>query len=148
MNIKDLEDIERLEKLEETFVELKEHADSGAIIVVEGKRDVHSLNILGITGDIRQATLYPLLEFTESLAKSGKEIILLTDWDTKGGILAKKIRDHLAVYGIMPNKHIRSKIRNLVKKRIKDVESLSGYAAKLRYEVRGEMSSFHEDILE
>ncbi len=67
------------------------------------------------------------------------EIIVLTDWDTKGGILAKKIRDHLAVYGIMPNKQIRSRIRNLVKKRIKDVESLSGYAAKLRYEVRGEM---------
>jgi len=67
MNIKDLEDIERLERLEQTLVELKELADSGAIIVVEGKRDVHSLNILGITDDIRQATLYPLLEFTESL---------------------------------------------------------------------------------
>lgn len=138
MNIKDLEDIERLERLEETFLELKGLANSGAIIVVEGKKDVHSLNILGITGDIRQAALYPLLEFTESLAKSKKEIILLTDWDTKGGILAKKIRDHLAVYGIMPNKQIRSMIRNLVKKRIKDVESLSGYTAKLRYEVRGE----------
>jgi 5S rRNA maturation endonuclease (ribonuclease M5) len=139
MNIKDLEDIERLERLEETLVELKELADSGAIIVVEGKKDVYSLNLLGITGDIRQATLYPLLDFTESMAKSGKEIILLTDWDTKGGILAKKIRNHLAVYGIMPNKQIRSSIRNLVKKRIKDVESLSGYAEKLRYEVRGEM---------
>jgi 5S rRNA maturation endonuclease (ribonuclease M5) len=142
MNIKDLEDIERLERLEETLLELKELVGSGAIIVVEGKRDIHSLNILGITGDIRQATLYPLLEFTESLAKSGMEIILLTDWDTKGGILAKKIRDHLAVYGIMPNKQIRSKIRNLVKKRIKDVESLSSYVSKLRYEVKGETQAF------
>lgn len=142
MNIKDLEDIERLEKLEETLIELKELADSGAVIVVEGKRDVHSLNILGITGDIRQATLHPLLEFTESLAKSGKEIILLTDWDSKGGILAKKIRDHLAVYGIMPNKQIRSRIRNLVKKRIKDVESLSGYVSKLSSQVNGDIKAF------
>lgn len=137
MILRDLEDIERLDRLEKTLDELKELADRGAIIVVEGKRDVHSLNLLGITGDIRQATLHPLLEFTESLSKTQNEIIILTDWDRKGGIMAEKLRKHLQVYGVVPNKEIRSRIRNLVKKKIKDVESLSNYMRRLRYEING-----------
>ncbi len=135
MNIKTLEDIERLESIEEIILELKTLADSGAIIVVEGRRDVKSLRSLGIKGDIRLASQQPLLEFTELLSKSRKEIILLTDWDKKGGIMARKIIDYLLTYGIMPNTDIRSRIRNLVKKRIKDVESLNNYVNKLRYEL-------------
>ncbi|KCZ73460.1 small primase-like protein with Toprim domain [Candidatus Methanoperedens nitroreducens] len=136
MNIKTLEDIERLESIEEIILELKTLADSGAIIVVEGRRDVESLRSLGIKGDIRLASQQPLLEFTELLSKSGKEIILLTDWDKKGGIMARKIIYYLLTDGIMPNTDIRSKIRNLVKKRIKDVESLNNYVNKLRYELQ------------
>jgi 5S rRNA maturation endonuclease (ribonuclease M5) len=131
------EDIERLEKLEELILELQALSDGGAIIVVEGKKDAESLRFLGIKGEFRLSTRQPLLEFTEDLQKSGKEIILLTDWDKKGGISAHKIIQHLLAYGIMPNTRIRAKIRYLVKKRIKDVESLNNYITKMRYEIRG-----------
>lgn len=131
------EDIERLEKIEELILELQTLGDDGAIIVVEGRRDADSLRFLGIKGDIKLASQQPLLEFTESLSKSGNEIVLLTDWDKKGGILARKIINYLAAYGITPNTDIRSKIRNLVKKRIKDIESLNNYVNKLRYELHG-----------
>lgn len=137
MNISTLEDIERLEKLEELVLELQTLAEKGAVIVVEGKKDAGSLRSLGIKGDIRQASQTPLLEFTESLQRSKKEIVLLTDWDRKGGIVARRIIKHLLTYGIMPNTHIRSKIRALAKKRIKDVEGLNDYINKLRYEVHG-----------
>ncbi len=137
MNIRTLEEIERLEKIEEIICELQTLADSGAIIVVEGKRDVESLRLLGIRGEIKLASQQPLLELTERLSKSGKKIVLLTDWDKKGGIVARKIIKHLLVYGIMPNTDIRSRIRNLVKKRIKDIESLNNYVNKLRYELQG-----------
>ena len=132
-----LEDIERLEKLEELILELKNRAGSGAIIVIEGKKDEVSLRRLGIKGDIRQASHQSLLDFTESLSLSGKEIVLLTDWDRKGGLTARKIIELLLAYGIIPDTHIRSKLRSLVKKRIKDVESLSNYVDKLRYEING-----------
>lgn len=131
------EDIERLEKLEELILELQALSDSGAIIVVEGKKDAESLRFLGIKGEIRLSTHQPLLEFTEALQRSGKEIILLTDWDKKGGESMHKIIQHLLAYGIMPNTRIRAKIRALVKKRIKDVESFNNYIAKLRYEIHG-----------
>jgi 5S rRNA maturation endonuclease (ribonuclease M5) len=137
MNKRILEDIERLEKLEEIIEELKNLAGSGAVIVVEGRKDSESLRHLGIEGDIRFATQQPLLGFTESLSKSSGGIILLTDWDRKGGIIARKIIAYLLTYGVMPNTEIRSKIRGLVKKRIKDVESLGNYIDKLRAELYG-----------
>ncbi len=132
MEIRAIEDIERLENIDAIILELRTRSDSGAIIVVEGRRDVDSLRSLGINGDIRIACQKPLLEFTERLSESGKEIVLLTDWDKKGGITARKIINHLLTYGIMPNTDLRSRIGSLVKKRIKDIESLNKYVNKLR----------------
>jgi 5S rRNA maturation endonuclease (ribonuclease M5) len=137
MNLRTLEDIERLEKLEELILELKYLSDTGAIIVVEGRKDVESLRSLGIKGDIKLSSQQPLLDFTEQLSRNGKDIVLLTDWDRKGGMVARKIIDYLQAYGIIPNTDIRGRIRFRVKKRIKDIESLSKYMGKLRYELHG-----------
>ena len=137
MNVRILEDIERLEKLEELILELQDMSDAGAIIVVEGRRDVESLRSLGINGDIKLSSQQPLLNFTEVLSRCGKDIVILTDWDRKGGMAARKIIDYLNSYGIMPNTDIRARIGFLVKKRIKDIESLSRYIEKLRYELKG-----------
>ncbi len=135
----DLEDIERLEKLEEIILELKELVKAGAIIIVEGRKDEGSLRYLGINGNIQFASQQPLLDLTDSLSKTGKEIVILTDWDKKGSLVARKIIKHLSAYGIVPNTKIRLKLRSLSKKRIKDVESLNNYVTKLRYEIHGIM---------
>jgi len=137
MIISKIEDMERLEKLEELILELRELSESGAIIVVEGRKDMESLRFLGINGEIKLASQQPLLEFTELLSKSGKKIVLLTDWDKKGRIVAGKIIKHLSAYGIMPNIDVRLRLRGLSKKRIKDIESLNNYVNKLRYEIHG-----------
>ncbi len=137
MNIKTLEDMERLEMLEELIQELQALADTGTIIVVEGRRDVESLQSLGIKGDIRLSSQHPLLDFTEQLSGSGKNIVILTDWDKKGGMMARRIIDYLRHYGISPNTDFRSKIGVLVRKSIKDIESLNRYIGKLRYELHG-----------
>jgi len=123
MNIRTLEDIERLEKLEGLILELQVLSDTGAIIIVEGRKDVESLRSLGVNGEIKLSSQKPLLDFTEQLSRRGKDIVLLTDWDRKGGMVARKIIDYLHAYGIMPNTDIRARIGFLVKKRIKDVES-------------------------
>jgi 5S rRNA maturation endonuclease (ribonuclease M5) len=132
MNIRTLEDIERLEKLEELILELKNLSDTGVIIVVEGRKDVESLRSLGVNGVIKLSSQQPLLDFTEKLSRSGKDIVLLTDWDRKGGMVARKIIDYLHAYSIIPNTDIRARIGFLVKKRIKDIESLNRYIRKLR----------------
>ncbi len=137
MNTRTLEDIERLESIEEIILELQALADTGAIIVVEGRRDVASLRSLGINGEIRLASQQPLLEFTEQLSKSGKKIVVLTDWDKRGGMMARKIIDDLLFYGIVPNTDIRSRIGILVRKSIKDIESLNSYVNRMRDELHG-----------
>ncbi|PWB51079.1 MAG: DNA primase [Candidatus Methanoperedenaceae archaeon] len=137
MTPRDIEDIERLEQLENVIAKLKELALEGAIIVVEGRKDVESLRYLGINGQILLASQQPLLDLTESLARSGKKIVLLTDWDNKGYLIAKKLEKHLLVHGMIPDTRIRSKLRSLSKKSIKDIESLNNYVNKLRYEVHG-----------
>ncbi|TAN42110.1 MAG: hypothetical protein EPN24_03880 [Candidatus Methanoperedens sp.] len=137
MNVRTLEDIERLEKLEELILELKNLSDAGVIIVVEGRKDVESLRSLGVNGEIKLSSQQPLLDFTEKLSRSGKDIVLLTDWDRKGGMVARKIIDYLHAYSIIPNMDLRARIGFLVKKRIKDIESLSKYMGKLRYELHG-----------
>jgi 5S rRNA maturation endonuclease (ribonuclease M5) len=135
MTQRDIEDIERLEELEKTIVELKELAQDGAILVVEGRKDAESLRYLGVIGDIKLASQQPLLDLTESLSRSGKKIVLLTDWDSKGYIIAKKLEKYLLAYGIIPDTRTRSKLRSLSKKSIKDIESLNNYMNKLRYEI-------------
>lgn len=137
MNIRTLEDLERLELLEKLIQELQYQADSGAIIIVEGRKDLESLRSLDIKGDIRLSSQQPLLDLTDRLSRCGNKIILLTDWDRKGGMAARKIRDYLQAYGIMPDMDIRARIGLLVKKKIKDIESLSRYIMKLRYELKG-----------
>ncbi len=137
MTTSKIEDIERLNKIEELLLDLQDLSSRGVIIVVEGRKDVESLRELGINGEIKLASHQPLLEFTESLSKSEREIVILTDWDKKGEITAKKIIRHLQAYGIVPNTMMRSRLRALSQKRIKYVESLNKYVNKLRFEIHG-----------
>ena len=126
MNIRTLEDIERLEMLEELILELHDLSDTGAIIVVEGRKDVESLRSLGVNGEIKLSSQQSLLVFTEQLSMCGKDIVLLTDWDRKGSMAARKIIDYLHAYGIVPNTDIRAKIGFLVKKRSRILKVSAG----------------------
>ncbi len=112
--------------------EMIERSQAGSIIVVEGKRDVIALKKLGIPGRIETATHQSLLVFAENLAQDTTQIIILTDWDRRGDILAGKITTYLQNVGITPDLAIRKRIRSLVKKEVKDVESLYTYMMKLR----------------
>ena len=129
----------RLELFEGLIDEIVERTRSGAVIVVEGKRDIIALKKLGITGHIETSTHQPLLVFAESLAKDTTEIIILTDWDRRGDILADKITTYLQNVGITPDLDIRRRISSLVKREVKDVESLHTYVVKLK-KITGQMA--------
>ncbi len=131
------EDQERLEQLEKLIDELKELAEKGVILIVEGKRDREALLSLGICGDFVLATQLPLLDLSENIARRDREAVLLTDWDRNGNRLAAKIRGYMAAYGKVPNTDIRDKLRNLVQKKIKDIEGLKRFITNLRLESQG-----------
>lgn len=122
----------RLELIEELLEELLCFSTEGNIILVEGKRDKNSLRELGIKGRIELVTHHPLTEVCEKIAATGKEVVILTDWDRRGTILEKKISEHLEHYGIKVEHQLRKRILSLVQKDIKDVESLYTHITKLR----------------
>ena len=121
-----------LEALEELIASLLEASYQGAAVIVEGRRDLQALRSLGLPGPVIMASRRRALDLAEDAARSYREIILLTDWDGKGDEMCRTIERHLISVGSKPDKEIRSRLKKLVKKEIKDVESLSRYAERMR----------------
>ena len=121
-----------LEALEELIASLLEASYQGAAVIVEGRRDLQSLRALGLPGPVIMASRRRALDLAEDAARSYAQIILLTDWDGKGDEMCRTIERHLISVGSKPDKEIRSRLKKLVKKEIKDVESLSRYAERMR----------------
>jgi 5S rRNA maturation endonuclease (ribonuclease M5) len=122
----------KLERIEGLLFELSEYSGRGAVIIVEGKRDVFSLRRLGIEGSFELATNTSLYNFAETIAKIGTEVIVLTDWDRRGDLLAAKLLGYFKNFGLKPELQIRHKIKLICHKEIKDVESLYTYVSRLR----------------
>lgn len=72
------------------------------------------------------------LDVAEDAARNYSQVILLTDWDDKGDEMCQTIGRHLRSVGIRPDGLIRSRLKSLVKKEIKDVESLGRYMERMR----------------
>jgi 5S rRNA maturation endonuclease (ribonuclease M5) len=130
-----LDDLERLEKLEELILQLQNQSNEGNVIIVEGQRDRRALRKLGITGPIELGTKKSLLLFCEELARTYRNAIILTDWDRTGNRQAELMEQYLIAANVKVNTDIREKIQNLVQKRIKDVESLHTHISNLKKEL-------------
>lgn len=84
-----------IENIKKILEELKEECNSKPIIV-EGERDVKALLKLGFKCKIITANKgVSLTDFCDMIARKYDEIIILTDWDKKGGYLCSTIRKNL-----------------------------------------------------
>ena len=125
-----------LEALEELITALLEASSQGAAIIVEGRRDKNALRSLGVEGPVIMASRRPALDLAEDVARTYRDIIVLTDWDSKGEEMALIIEQYLRCTPANADLEIRSRLKKLVRKDIKDVESLSLYMDRMR-ELRG-----------
>jgi len=83
------------DELEEALSELIEE-NRVIPIVVEGEKDIFALKKLGVVGVIISINSgLSLTDFCDSLARDYKDIIILTDWDRKGGFLCHTIKKNL-----------------------------------------------------
>ena len=123
---------ERYEEIERVLEDLAAKNEAGPI-VVEGERDVRALRALGIGGAI--ITLHrgvPVLRLCEALAADGRPVIVLTDWDLKGGRLGKALREGLAASDISCDTTVRARLSVLTRGSITAVEDLDSYVESLR----------------
>ena len=121
-----------LEALEELIASLLQASEEGAAVIVEGRRDLLALRSLGLCGPVIMASSRSALDLAEEADRDYSQVILLTDWDEKGDEMCQTIGRHLRSVGIRPDGLIRSRLKKLVKKEIKDVESLGRYTEKMR----------------
>lgn len=101
-------------------------------MVVEGRKDERALRAMGIAGTVlRLDSGSSIFNFCERLRGEYDRVIILTDWDRKGGRLARALREGLTANGIAYDDELRKQIAFLVRKEVKDVEGLPKLLSKL-----------------
>jgi len=122
---------EELEELTWLLEELRDRPDN-QVILVEGLKDRAALTVLGVGGEIWQVQgPNSIFSIAERLALENKQAVIMTDWDRKGGQLAHLLRSSLNANGIHFDDHFRLRLVILVKKDIKDIESLPAFYSRL-----------------
>lgn len=112
------------ELLEKTLHEIAD-LNKKIPIIVEGEKDKAALRQIGMAGEIIVINCGFSIEILcEVVSRKYNEVIILTDWDKKGGVLARKLKDLLTANGTKYNDVLRARIASSCKKEIKDVESL------------------------
>ena len=128
-----MNDAERLEALEEILDELEEMSETH-IALIEGNKDRRSLDNLGLCNlkTIEVQREGGPLKAAERLHEMKMPAIILTDWDDRGNRIEKELKEQLDSLCIGYNTEIRSRLRDICIKDIKDVESLDSLYGRLK----------------
>ncbi len=119
---------EELQRVLEDLIEKNRTAP----VIVEGEWDRRALRSLGVEGDIRVLNRgNRILALADSIARTHREAVILTDWDVRGGRLARSLRDALEACGVRHDDDLRARLTILCRKDIKDVESLHAFAERV-----------------
>ena len=102
------------------------------IVLVEGIKDVTALESVGVDADFFcvQSGGGPV-KASEHVWRCGKQAIIMTDWDRRGGSLAAALRENLSSLGVKYDDMIRSDLSFLCRPFCKDVESIDSVVALL-----------------
>lgn len=101
-------------------------------VIVEGEYDRRALHELGVLGDVRVLNRgNSVLALCEAIAREYREAIIMTDWDVRGGRIARHLRDALTATGVRYDDQLRARLTILCRKDIKDVESLHRFAERI-----------------
>ena len=123
-----------LEQLQDAILELREE-NKTVPIIVEGEKDSTALQKLEITGEIISFNKgRSVSDFCDIIALRHQKIILLTDWDWRGGRLCQQIKKNLE-----NRVSINLKYREIFAKRCpcRTVEGLPTWLETLRKKVEG-----------
>ncbi len=122
-----------LEDLEEALFGLREE-NKTVPIIVEGDKDIEALRKLDITGEILRFNVgLSIPDFCDMISQKYKNIILLTDWDRKGGYLCSTIKKNLE-----SRVGCNTRYREIFAKRsmIRTLEGLPSWIETLRKKIR------------
>ncbi len=118
------DDTERLEAILDLLDRLSSMSGTH-IILVEGLKDVDSLTAVGVEGRFFcvQSGGGPV-KAAEHVWHSGLQAVIMTDWDRRGGTLARSLRENLSALDVRYDDGIRRELAVLCRPFAKDVESV------------------------
>jgi len=129
---------EREEKILQILNALVEESAKGTLIIVEGKKDVEALRVLGVEGAVLTVKTggKSFLGVVSEIEQMGaSEVILFLDFDRRGKEGTKHLKQNLERAKIKPNVKFWRELSGLVGKEIQCVESLTAYLNTLRAKV-------------
>lgn len=104
----------------------------GAVVVVEGARDRAALRRLGLRAPI---VLLHAGRSTSALVheldRRANRVIVLTDWDRAGGLLAARLREHLRAGQLDCDLECRRRLARLLHGELVHVEGLYRWARRV-----------------
>jgi len=115
-----------------------EESAKGTLIIVEGKKDVEALRVLGVEGAVLTVKTggKSFLGVVSEIEQMGaSEVILFLDFDRRGKEGTKHLKQNLERAKIKPNVKFWRELSGLVGKEIQCVESLTAYLNTLRAKV-------------
>jgi len=108
-----------------------ESLEAGCVIVVEGERDRRSLRRLGLAGPVTLVHRGDSLATTaHRLARQSRRVIVLTDWDGEGGLLARRLREFLEAEPVSLDLEYRRRLARILRGELVHVEGLHGWARR------------------
>ena len=125
----------KLEKIYKLLERLEKLSTKGIPIIVEGKKDVLTLNEFGITGDVITAKTSgkSFLDVQGEIARREiREVILLFDFDRRGKEWTMRMASCLERMRITPNLVFWKALLGLVGHDIKDIEGLTTFFKTLK----------------
>lgn len=138
----DQEEVQRLQK----FVNmLNEESDNGAVVVVEGKRDVNALTSVGFQGNAVTVNKFRGINKLVDNLDGKSKVILMLDMDRKGRYLTHKILTLLQYRGKNVNLFYKKILLDITKGKIKHIEEIiiySKYLSDVSQIYKGRFSSW------
>ena len=123
---------ELVEKIEKVLTELIALNDD-APVIVEGRSDLRALRELGLEGIIIKINVgQSIFNLCEEIARKFSDVIILTDWDRKGGHLSRLLQEGLKANDVKFNTDIRARLSSYCRKETRDVEGLVGAIQRLK----------------
>ena len=120
----DQDEVQNLQK----FVNmLNEESNNGAVVVVEGKRDVSALLSVGFNGNVVTLNNFKGVNgLVDNLDKVSK-VILMLDMDPKGKYLTHKILKLLQCKGKNVDMFYKRKLAEITKGKVRQIEEIMIY---------------------
>lgn len=106
---------------------LNDESRAGALVVVEGRRDVEALKAIGFEGDVFTLSHRGRFSALVSDAERHKKTILLLDLDSKGRVLTKRAALLLQQKKNKIDLRFRRELASITRGKLRHIEGLRSY---------------------